>query len=326
MSFVQKLLTAISIATLTAAGAPALASADFPSKPIKVVVPYAAGGTIDAMARVLSPKLQAILGKSVVVDNRPGAGTVVGADAVARAEPDGHTLFMGSNAAFTISPQVMDKVPYDPIRSFAAIGTLASFPNLILVRPDSPYKTLADVVHAAKTGTNVNYASFGIGSTAQLSGEAIKVASGAGSITEIPYKSGALCVQAVLAGEVTFGFDTAIGAVQRVKQGQVRALAVTSAARMPDLPDVQTVVEAGYPNAEVIAWIGVFVPAATPAPIQGKLAATLQRVMADADVKKQFANLGVQVKFVDGETTMSSLRSEYVRFGRLIEAANIRVK
>jgi tripartite-type tricarboxylate transporter receptor subunit TctC len=320
----ERMLMAMSIAATTIVSTPALA-ADFPNRPIKIVVPYGAGGTIDAMARVLSPKLQAILGQPIVVENRPGAGTTIGAEAVARAEPDGHTLFMGSNAAFTISPQVMPKVAYDPIRSFAAIGTLASFPNLIVVRPDSPHKTLADVIRAAKNGANVSYASFGIGSTAQLSGEAIKVASGA-DITEIPYKSGAACVQAVLGGEVTMGFDTAIGAVQRVKQGQVRALAVTSGTRLPELPSVPTVLEAGYPNAEVVAWIGVFVPAATPTPVQAKLAAAMQRLMADADVRKQFANLGAPVKFVDGEGTMSMLRQEYVRFGKLIAAANIRAK
>ncbi|CAN7757663.1 tripartite tricarboxylate transporter substrate binding protein [Acidovorax sp. LjRoot66] len=318
----KQVLTALSMTVLAIAGGPAMA-ADYPSRPIKVVVPYAAGGTIDAMARVLIPKLQAILGQPLVVDNRPGAGTMIGADAVARAEPDGYTVFMGSNAAFTISPQVMGKVPYDPIRSFAAVGTLASFPNLILVKPDSPYKTLGDVVQAAKKGENISYASFGVGSTAQLSGEAIKVSAGV-NITEIPYKSGAQCVQAVLAGEVSYGFDTAIGAVSRVKQGQLRALAVTSATRLPDLPNVPTVVEAGYPSAEVIAWVGVFLPAASPAPIKHKLATAMQRVMDDPEVKAQFAKLGVEVKFVDGEDTMRMMRQEYVRFGKLVEAAKIR--
>lgn len=318
----KQVLTALSMTVLAIAGGPAMA-ADYPSRPIKVVVPYAAGGTIDAMARVLIPKLQAILGQPLVVDNRPGAGTMIGADAVARAEPDGYTVFMGSNAAFTISPQVMGKVPYDPIRSFAAVGTLASFPNLILVKPDSPYKTLGDVVQAAKKGENISYASFGVGSTAQLSGEAIKVSAGV-NITEIPYKSGAQCVQAVLAGEVSYGFDTAIGAVSRVKQGQLRALAVTSATRLPDLPNVPTVVEAGYPSAEVIAWVGVFLPAASPAPIKHKLATAMQRVMDDPEVKAQFAKLGVEVKFVDGEATMRMMRQEYVRFGKLVEAAKIR--
>lgn len=319
----RKLLTALSTTVMAVAAGTAVA-AEYPSRPIKVIVPYAAGGTIDAMARILSPKLQAILGQPVVVDNRPGGGTMIGANAVAQAEPDGYAVFMGSNAAFTISPQVMGKVPYDPLRSFSAVGTLASFPNVIVVKPDSPYKTLADVIQAAKKGENISYASFGIGSTAQLSGEAIKVSAGAVNITEVPYKSGALCVQAVLAGEVSYGFDTAIGAVSRVKQGQLRALAVTSATRHPDLPNVPTVVEAGYPSAEVIAWIGVFLPAATPAPIQGKLAAAMRRVMEDPGIKTQFANLGVEVKFVDGDATMRMMRQEYVRIGKLVEAAKIR--
>lgn len=316
---------------LCAALAPALAAvagplraADFPTRPIKLVVPYGAGGTIDLMARMLGPKLQAVLGQPVVVDNRPGGGTTIGADIVARADPDGHTLFLGSNAAFTISPQIMDKVPYDPLRSFAAIGMVSAFPNLIVVKPDSPYKTLAELVQAARRqGANFSYASFGVGSTAQLSGEAIKVASGA-DIAEVPYKSGAQCVQAVLAGEVQFGFDTAIGSVQRVKSGQLRALAVTSAQRLADLPDVPSIVEGGYPNAEVVAWVGLFVPAATPPTVQKTLAGALQKVMADADVRRQFQNLGVEARYVEGQATTDLLRHEYVRFGKLIEKAKIR--
>ncbi|CAG2146004.1 Bug family tripartite tricarboxylate transporter substrate binding protein [Cupriavidus numazuensis] len=313
------------LALATLAFTASASAADYPSRPIRLVVPYAAGGTIDLMARMIGPKLHAALGQPVVVENRPGAGTMIGADAVARAEPDGYTLFLGSNAAFTISPQVMPNVPYDPLRSFAAIGTLASFPNLILVPPQSPYKTIADVVQAAqKAPGKISYASFGVGSTAQLSGEAIKVASGA-DIVEVPYKSGAQCVQAVLSGEVTFAFDTAIGSVQRVKSGQLRALAATSNGRLPDLPQVPGITEAGYPGAEVIAWVGMFAPAATPPATRTVLSNAVRKLMNDPDVKRQFANLGVQASFVDSDTTMQMMRSEYVRFGKLVEQAKIRV-
>jgi tripartite-type tricarboxylate transporter receptor subunit TctC len=314
----------LGIALATLAFAATASAADYPARPIRLVVPYAAGGTIDLMARMLGPKLHAALGQPVVVENRPGAGTMIGADAVARAEPDGYTLFLGSNAAFTISPQVMPNVPYDPLRSFAAIGTLASFPNLILVPPQSPYKTVADVVQAArKTPGKISYASFGVGSTAQLSGEAIKVASGA-DIVEVPYKSGAQCVQAVLSGEVTFAFDTAIGSVQRVKSGQLRALAATSNDRLPDLPQVPGITEAGYPSAEVIAWVGMFAPAATPPATRTVLGNAVRKLMNDPEVKRQFANLGVQTSFVDSDTTMQRMRTEYVRFGKLVEQAKIR--
>lgn len=297
-------------------------AADFPSHPIKLVVPYGAGGTIDLMARLLGPKLHALLGQPVVVENHPGGGTTIGAGQVARAEPDGYTLFLGSNAAFTISPQIL-KVSYDPLLSLTALGMVSSFPNLILVRPDSPFKTLGDVVRVARTTPGkLSYASFGIGSTAQLSGEAIKVAS-AVNIVEVPYKSGAECVQAVLGGTVDFGFDTAIGTVQRIKQGQVRALAVTSAQRHPDLPQVPSVVEAGFPSAEVTAWIALFAPSSTPADVQRKLSQALQQVMADPDTRRQFADLGVETSKLDGPATMSLMRHEYVRFGKLIEQAKI---
>lgn len=298
---------------------------DFPNHPIKMVVPYGAGGTIDLMARLLGPKLHAMLGQPVVVENRPGGGTTIGANQVARAEPDGHTLFLGSNAAFTISPQIM-KAPYDPLLSLTAVGMVSSFPNLILVKPDSPFKTLDDVVRAARAEPGkLSYASFGIGSTAQLSGEAIKVAADL-NIVEVPYKSGAECVQAVLGGQVSFGFDTAIGAVQRVKQGQLRALAVTSVQRHPDLPQVPSITEAGFPSAEVTAWIALFAPARTPADAQRKLGQALQRVMADPDTQRQFVGMGVEASKLDGPATMSLLRHEYVRFGKLVEKTKIRAQ
>ncbi|CAN7758231.1 tripartite tricarboxylate transporter substrate binding protein [Cupriavidus necator] len=319
----KTLATALVAATFAGAAGSALA-ADYPSRPIRLVVPYAAGGTIDLMARMLGPKLHAALGQPVVVENRPGGGTTIGAASVARADADGYTLFLGSNAAFTISPQVMSNVQYDPLRSFAAIGTLASFPNLILVAPQSPYKTVAEVVQAArKSPGKISYASFGVGSTAQLSGEAIKVVSGA-DIIEVPYKSGAQCVQALLSGEVTFAFDTAIGSVQRVKSGQLRALAVTSSSRLPDLPQVPGITEAGYPSADVIAWVGLFAPAATPPAARTVLSNAVRKLMDDPEVKRQFANLGVQASYLDGDATMQKMRSEYVRFGKLVEQAKIR--
>ena len=149
-------LKTLAIATIASLSTTAWTADVFPSKVIKIVVPYAAGGTIDQMARILAPKLGTLLKQSVMVDNRVGAGTTIGADHVLRSDPDGHTIFMGSNAAFTISPQLLAKTPYDPLKNFAAIGTIASFPNLILVKPDSPFKTLADVVDAAKMGAHVS--------------------------------------------------------------------------------------------------------------------------------------------------------------------------
>jgi tripartite-type tricarboxylate transporter receptor subunit TctC len=326
MSATPSIRRALLLAAALTLAAPLAIAADFPSRPVKLVVPYGAGGTIDIIGRMLAPKLSALLGQPVIIDNKPGAGTTIGANEVARAEPDGHTLFLGSNSAFTISPQVIPKVPYDPLRSFAAIGTLASFPNIILVPPSSPYKTLADVVQAAraKPGT-LSYASFGIASTAELSGEAIKIASGI-DITEIPYKSGAQCVQAIVSGEVSFGFDTAIGSVQRVKAGQLRALAVTSTSRLPALPDVPSIADAGFPDSGVVAWIALFAPAATPAPTLKKLEAAFQQLAQDPEVQKRLTEMGIELSHLNGEATMQVMRHEYVRFGKLIEKAKIRAE
>ncbi|MDR2154232.1 MAG: tripartite tricarboxylate transporter substrate binding protein [Burkholderiaceae bacterium] len=320
-----KIFRALACAAALMCACAAAIAADFPSKPVKLIVPYGAGGTIDLVGRMLGPRLHALLGQPVIVENKPGGGTTIGADAVARAEPDGHTLFLGSNAAFTIGPQVMAKVPYDPLRSFAAVGTLANFPNLILVKPDSPYKTLAEVVQAARaTPGKFSYASFGIGSTAQLSGEGIKVAAGGADIAEVPYKSGAQCVQAILSGEVNYGFDTAIGSVQRVKSGQLRALAVTSSTRLPSLPDVPSIAEAGFPGTEVVAWIALFAPAGTPAPVLKKLEGAFQTLMKDTEVQQKLTEMGIEISFLSGDATMQMMRDEYARFGKLIEKAGIR--
>ncbi|WP_194726300.1 tripartite tricarboxylate transporter substrate binding protein [Noviherbaspirillum malthae] len=325
MKLLKKYLTTMALTLLTcAAGAATAADATFQDRPIQIVVPYAAGGTIDTIARHLQPKLQTILGRPVIVDNRPGAGTMIGASTVARAEPNGHTLFLGSNAAFTISPQLMENVTYDPLRSFAAIGTVASFPNLIIVSPKSPYKTLADVIEAArKSPGKLSYASFGPASTAQLTGEAIKVAAGV-DITEIPYKSGAQCVQAVLSGEVTFGFDPSVGSLQRVKVGQVNALSTTSANRMAELPQVPSIVEAGYPDAELTAWVALFAPAATPEQTQKALSEALQSVLADPQLKSKFAGMGMELTSLDSKATMGMIRNEYVRIAKLIEKAKLK--
>ncbi|NYT63812.1 tripartite tricarboxylate transporter substrate binding protein [Alcaligenaceae bacterium] len=303
----------------------AWADSSFPSRAIKLVVPYGAGGTIDLMARVIGPKLTEVLKQPVIIENRAGGGTTIGADYVARADADGYTIFMGSNAAFTISPQLLPKIPYSPLESFAAIGTVASFPNLILVKPDSPYKTLGDIIQAARNAPNsLSYATFGIGSTAEITGEAIKAAAKV-DIPEIPYKSGAQSVQAILAGEVDYGFDTAVGSVPRVKNGQLRAIAVTSAQRYAALPDVPSITEAGYPDAEVIAWVGVFTPAATPAPIQKALADAFQAASANPELKERFNQMGVEVKFVDGDQTMKNLKIEYERVGNVLKQANIKL-
>jgi tripartite-type tricarboxylate transporter receptor subunit TctC len=300
-------------------------SQDFPTRPVKIVVPYGAGGTIDLMARLLAPALSAKLGQPVIIENKPGAGTVIGAESVARAEPDGYTLLLGSNAAFTISPQLMEKVTYDPLKSFAAIGTISAFPNLILVKPDSPFQSLGDVVMAARQAPGkLSYASFGAGSTAQLSAEGIKTEAKL-EITHIPYKSGAQSTQAILSGDVSFGFDTVLGSAQRVKSGQLRALAVTSQARWPDLPEVRTVAEQGLPAGVVTAWVAMFAPAGIAQPIQNKLSVVLQQVIADPDIKAKFANLGVSAEFTGPIETMQMVRLEYKKFGDLIKAANIRM-
>ena len=298
----------------------------FPSRSLKMVVPYAAGGTVDLIGRMLANRFGPLLGQTVIVENRAGAGTTIGADAVARSEPDGHTLFLGTNSAFTISPQLMPKLGYDAIQGFAAIGMVTELPNLLLVKPDSPYKSFDDLVQAArKQPGKLSYASYGAGSTAHLSGEAIKSKLGI-DLIQVPYKSGAQTVQAVLSGEVSVAYDTVLGSVARVKSGQVRALAVTSAKRYFSLPDVPAMEDLGLAGSEVVAWVGCFVPATTPLPAQKALTNALRKTMADPQTQKEFLNLGVQAQFMEPDATMALVRREYVQFGKLIEKAKIRME
>ena len=323
----RRLLTQTAVAALgTGLGQAGLAQARFPNRTMKIVVPYAAGGTVDLIGRMFANRLATLMGQSVVVDNKPGAGTTIGAEAVARSEPDGHTLFMGTNSAFTIAPQLMPKLGYDAVLAFAPIGMITELPNVLVVKPDSPFKTFDDLVQAAKKNPGkLSYANYGSGSTAHLSGEAIKSKLGIDLIA-VPYKSGAQTIQAVLAGDVSVAYDTVLGSATRIKNGQVRALAITTAKRYFSLPDVPAMEELGLEGSEVVAWVGLFVPAATPIASQRVLAEAVRKVMADPQTHKEFLNLGVQAEYLTPDDTQALMRREYVKFGKLIEKAKIRME
>ena len=278
-------------AGLVALACSAHAQGTWPSKPITFVVPGAAGGTTDIPARIVGKKLSELLGQPVVVDNKPGAGGILGAQHVARAQPDGHTVLVGNTGSNAINYSAYKKLPYKP-DDFIALTDLSWFPNVLTVPANSPYQSVKDLIAdmKAKPG-KVSFASAGVGQTTQLTSELFKMRVGADAL-HVPYKGSTPATLAVVAGEVDFMFDNLVQALPQVKGGKERALAVTGPKRDAALPQVPTLAEAGVPNTVVVGWLGFFAPAKTPADVSNKLSNALIQVLGDPEVKRQIGALG----------------------------------
>jgi tripartite-type tricarboxylate transporter receptor subunit TctC len=262
------------------------------SKTLRLVVPFTPGGSTDILARALAPKLQQALGVNVIVDNRPGAGGSIGAVEVARAEPDGNTLLMGHIGTLAINPSLYPKLGYDPVKSFAPVAWVARVPNVLVVPASSPATTLdAFVARARAAPGRTSYASGGNGSAAHITFELLKLRAKI-FVTHIPYRGAAPAVQDVIAGQVEAIFTGAPALLAHVKSGRLRALAVSSKARLDVLPDVPTVAESGYPGFEADQWYGVVAPALTPADRIVRLNADINRALALPDVRQQLAGEG----------------------------------
>lgn len=285
--------TWIAAAALAAAGAalPALAQPAYPNKPIKLVVGYAAGGATDVIARLVGQKLGDSLGQTVVVDNRAGANSNVGAEAVARSPADGYTLYVYT-IANTINATLYPKLGYDPEKDFEPIGLIAKVPNILVVNKDVPVKTLAEYVAYAKAQPQgVTFASSGSGSSIHLSGEMFKMMTKL-NMLHVPYRGSAPAVSDLLGGQVQSMFDNAPSAMPHIQSGRLRPIAITSPQRSPLLPDVPTFIESGYADFDVQSWFGLAAPAGTPAAIVTKLNAELAKVLALPEVKKRLAEIG----------------------------------
>jgi tripartite-type tricarboxylate transporter receptor subunit TctC len=266
----------------------------WPAKPIKIIVPFAAGGTSDILARTLGDKLQAALKQTVIIDNRAGAGGVIGADAAAKSPPDGYTLLLGTIATHAINPALMPKMPYDAAKDFTPVFLVGGISNVVLVGPNSPFRTVKDLIAEAKAkpGT-LTFASAGQGTSQHLSGETFKLLAGV-DMTHVPYKGSAPAIQDVMGGQVPLSFETVTVAGPHIASGKVRALAVTSAKRSRALPNVPTLQEAGVPGFDVVSWQAFYVPAKTPAAIVQRLNAELEKIVAQPDVKAKMDTLGVE--------------------------------
>lgn len=286
-------LVAAALTTAAAWIAPAAAQAPWPSKPIRLVVPYPAGGNVDLLGRLIGPRLSEAFGQPVVIDNKPGAGGAIGAADAARSEPDGHTLLIGDIATHAINPAVQDKLPYRPLEDFTPVIRLTSVSLLLVVNPKDPAKDLAGLIAYGKANPDkLTYASAGVGTPQQLAFELLKAKTGM-SATHVPYRGSAPALNDLIGGQITAMIDGT--AVPMAREGTLRALAVTGPKRSKALPDVPTVAEAAVPGYEFASWHGLFVPAGTPPAIVERLNAELNKVIADPTVRERMAALNIDL-------------------------------
>ncbi|HEX9556002.1 MAG TPA: tripartite tricarboxylate transporter substrate binding protein [Reyranella sp.] len=313
----------MALALLAVGVGTALAQA-YPSRQIRIVVPFAAGaGVLDIMARLVGQHLGASLGQQVVIDNRPGAGGIVGAEVVAKAEPDGYTLLMG-NTALVVSPYLYAKLPFEPLADFVPVTLVNSAPLLLVVHPSVPVQSVKELIAYAKARPGqLNYGSGGVGSTPYLATELLKAMAGI-DVVHVPYKGGAPALADLVAGQLTFMIENVPGTMPLVKSGKLRALAITSAQRSPLAPDLPTMAEAGVPDYEMVGWNGVFVAKGTPAEIVARLNSDLAKVLRLPDVKEQMATLGAEPGGDSTPAFGAFVKAESARWGRIIKERGIR--
>ena len=301
---------------------------NFPSKPIRFIVPYGAGGASDVLSRYLGAQLGEAWGQQVLVDNKPGASGLLGAEIVAKSAPDGYTIMLGVPANLCIAPALQpDALRYDPAKAFAAITSIANVPVMIAVNPNVPAQTLAEFIALAKSKPGqINFGTAGTGGFPHLAGELFKVVTGI-NIQHVPYKASVAAVTDMIGGRIEAVFDYLPSTMPQVRSGRARALAIASATRSPGAPDVPTVAEAGVRNYEAISWFGVLAPAGTPRPIIDQYHREILRIVNAPEVRKQFAGLGAEV-FTNAspEEFARQIQADTARWTEVIKAANITMK
>ena len=316
-------VAALIFGAATMAGAVSIVHAQtYPDKPIRIIVPYTPGGFNDTLARTVGQKLQEAWGQPVIVDNRPGGGTLIGTEMAAKAAPDGYTLYMVP-FAFAVNPSLYKKLPYDSLKDFAPITLAASTPNLLVVNPALPVNSVKELIALAKSKPGkLNYASTGNGSSNHLSMEKFKMMAGV-DITHIPYKGSGPAVTDLMGGQVDLMFDNIPNVLPHVKTGKLKMIAVTSPKRSPHVPDVPTVSESGVPGYEVSVWFGIAAPGGTPKPIITKLNAEIVKILNMPDVKQKFAAQGVDVIGSTPEQFAAYIKEQMEEWGKVVKAAGV---
>lgn len=301
----------------------AMAQAAYPSKPISLVVPYPPGGATDIIGRIMAQAMSKSLGQPVVVENKAGAGTVIGAAEVAQAQADGYTLLISSNTTFTVNPAIKAKLPYDPAKNFESVAGIGSSPLVLLANPNVPVKTVKELVAAAnQPNAKFAFGSFGSGTTSHLAGEMFKYMAGV-DILHVPYKGSAPAMTDLIGGQIQFTFDTNVAALPMLRAGKVKAIAVTSAQRSSTLPNVPTIAESGYPGYEMVPWIVIVAPRGLPKAVSQKLTSSIQYILKDPNSKRDLERAGLEVAFEEPQSYDKRVATELPLLRAYVHRAKI---
>jgi tripartite-type tricarboxylate transporter receptor subunit TctC len=304
-------------------GALAHAQAPYPTKPVRLIVPQSPGASTDLTARLIAQKLSAAFGQPVVVDNRPGAGSIIGTDLVAKAAPDGYTLLVVASS-ITLNPSLHRNLPFDVLRDLAPITQLSAFPNLLTVHPALPVKTVKDLIALAKAKPgSLNYGSSGSATGTHLSAELFKYMTGI-DMVHVPYKGGGPAVQALLGGQVQLNFATIVSVLPHVRSGKLRAIAVTTAKRSPSMPEIPTIAESGVPGYDHGPWNGFLAPARTPRAVIARLNEETARILHLPETKAVFTNEGAEPVGNKPEEFGAIIKAETAKWGKVIQSAGIK--
>jgi tripartite-type tricarboxylate transporter receptor subunit TctC len=315
-------------ASLLALAAFAFAQAPvaYPTKSIRLVVPFPAGGATDILAREVAKHLTETWGQSVVVDNRPGAAGNIGSELVAKSAPDGYTLEMGTVGTHAINASLYSKMPYDHVKDFVPVILVAGVPNVLVVNPSVPVNSVQELIAYGKANPGkLNFASSGSGTSIHLSGELFKVMTGV-QMTHVPYKGSAPALQDLIGGQVQLMFDNLPPSLPQIKAGKLRALAVTSAARAPALPDVPTVAETGLPGFEASSWFGVLAPAGTPPAIVTKLNAEIAKWLTSAEAKEKLVSVGANIAGGTPDDFARHIAAETAKWAKVVKESGAKVE
>jgi len=319
------LASALAAIGTSLASTQAVAQAAWPSRPIRLVVPFPAGGGTDLIAREVANKVATTQGWSIIIDNKPGSGGNLGVDAAAKAPADGYTLVLGQTSNLAINPTLYPKLPYKPEKDLAPVGLVAQAPLVLVVAADSPYKTLAEVIAAAKAKPQaLNYASSGNGTVAHLAAELLQKQAGV-KFTHVPYKGAAQGSTDLIGGQIQMYMSSVPTLIGYIKNGKMRAIAVTSQQRTADLPNVPTVAESGYKGFEAVTWFGVAGPDGLPKEVVARLNTAFNQAIGDAEVKKKLAAQGAEVRSSTPEQFGALIGSEIVRWGKVVQESGARV-
>mgnify|MGYP000851071845 CR=1 FL=1 len=297
----------------------------WPSKPIRLVVPFTPGGVTDTSGRLVAEHLSKRLGQQVIVDNKPGASGNIGTGQVATAAADGYTLLLGFDGTMVINPHVFAKVPFDTLKDFAPVGKIGDATLILVANPDVPAKNLTELIELSKTQSGgLSYGTSGTGGTPHIAGELLKARTGA-NLTHIPYKGGGQAMTDVIGGSIPLVYTAVAGAHGHVKSGKLRAIAVSSAKRSNSLPDTPTFAESGVPDFVVNSWVGILAPAKTPAPVLERLTTELNAVLNDPVVREKLQLLGIEASPGSAEQFRDDLKRDLARYAQVVKTAGIKL-